>query len=91
MSGRRLTSTSTARLGGSHMATIADGQRALPWNTPPSGEGSQLCEWCGRNIYVPATPCSAEIIPDIEQLIHPPCLGDRCLWEMRTRGVMPGG
>lgn len=64
-----------------------DPARALPWNTgPSSGLGSQSCDWCGRNIYAPALPCSTEQIADIEHLVVAPGLGDRCLWEMRVRG-----
>ncbi|MBV9840852.1 MAG: hypothetical protein JOY99_04815 [Sphingomonadaceae bacterium] len=64
------------------------GTRALPWNTPPSGEGSRRCGWCGRTIYRPAEPCSTAPIADIEALVQPPAPGDRCLWEMRTRGLL---
>jgi hypothetical protein len=64
--------------------------RALPWSTPPSENGSQLCKWCERNIYLPAEPCSLRPMADIEQLVTPPAPGDRCLYEMRTRGLLPG-
>ena len=65
--------------------------RPLPWNTGPSGEGSATCAWCGRNIYAPAEPCSVQPIDDIETLVPVPGLGDRCLYEMRTRGFVPRG
>ena len=61
---------------------------ALPWSTPPSDLGSASCDWCGRNIYAPALPCSVKPILGIDALLTPPCLGDRCLWEMRTRGLI---
>lgn len=73
------------------MAKISDGgsaPRALPWNTPPSDEGFHVCAWCGRAIYSPALPCSVETVPDIAELLQPPCHGDRCLWEMRVRGLL---
>ena len=64
--------------------------RSLPWNTPPSGQGAQRCAWCDRTIYRPAEPCSITPIAEIAALVHPPGPGDRCLWEMRTRGLLGG-
>jgi hypothetical protein len=59
--------------------------RALPWNTAPSGQGSSECAWCGRSIYKPAVPCSVSPIEGLENIVTAPGLGDRCKYEWRTR------
>ncbi len=63
---------------------------AMPWSTPPSGRGAATCDWCGRSIYGPATPCSLAEHNALRAMITRPGAGDRCEYEMRTRGVIPG-
>lgn len=58
---------------------------AMPWNTGPSGEGKAYCDWCGRNVYGPAVPCSVRPIKGIETIPTLPGFGERCKWEARTR------
>lgn len=62
----------------------------LPWNTPPSNQGSAECSWCWRFIYAPALPCSVELVAGLPGLPTSSGLGDRCKWELVTR-VPPGG
>lgn len=59
----------------------------MPASTPLSGLGSADCEWCGRRIHRPATPCF-EASPDILlALLEAPRKGSRCIWELKTRGI----
>jgi hypothetical protein len=60
---------------------------AFPWATPPSGKGEDRCEWCGRDIYRPAVPCSVRPVPGLLSLDTRPGLGDRCKWEFRIRAT----
>ena len=51
-----------------------------------------MCNWCGRAIYVPAVPCSVRPVRGLVGMNTAPGLGDRCKWELTTRGVRePGG
>ena len=60
----------------------------LPWTVPPSGQGFSDCAWCGRVAYRPAVPCSEAVIRGIAEIEGTSLgLGDRCRWEIRTRGV----
>ena len=63
---------------------------AFPWNTEPSGLGSALCDWCGRDIPAQALPCSIAPAEGLELLQTQPGRGDRCKWELRTRGLAAG-
>lgn len=58
---------------------------ALPWNTPPSNQGSAECRWCWRFIYAPAFPCSVKLLSALAQTPTSSGLGDRCKWELTTR------
>jgi hypothetical protein len=62
----------------------------LPWATQPSGRGAATCDWCGRSIYAPATPCSlanpAELMAVVA--LASAGAGDRCEYEARTRGLL---
>ncbi len=66
-----------------------DGEREsnLPWTTAPSGQGRSYCAWCGRDIHLPAHPCSATGGAGIAAANTIPGLGERCKWELRTRDV----
>jgi len=57
----------------------------VPWNTPPSNQGSTECRWCWRFIYAPAVPCSIEAVPGLAEMTTSTGLGDRCKWELATR------
>jgi len=65
-------------------------QPPLPWATQPSGRGAATCEWCGRSIYAPATPCSLADLPELLAIVAlaRPGAGDRCEYEARTRGLL---
>ncbi len=57
----------------------------LPWATPPSGQGSNECTWCGRAIYMPALPCSVEPVEGLKRMKTMPGQGARCQYELETR------
>ncbi len=57
----------------------------LPWDTPPSNQGSAECRWCWRFIYAPALPCSVAVLPGLAGMPTSAGLGDRCKWELATR------
>ena len=57
----------------------------VPWNTPPSNQGSTECRWCWRFIYAPALPCSVKVLPGLAGMPTSSGLGDRCKWELATR------
>jgi hypothetical protein len=61
----------------------------MPWSTAPSGRGAAMCDWCGRSIYRPATPCSLADRHALLAMITSPGAGARCDYEARTRGVIP--
>jgi hypothetical protein len=61
----------------------------MPWSTPPSGCGAAMCDWCGRSIYGPATPCSLASRDTLLKMVTHPGAGDRCEYETRTRGIRP--
>ena len=63
----------------------------MPWNTGPTGLGVRRCDWCGRDIHGPAAPCSATSGSGLTNAITSPGLGDRCKWELRTRGLAEPG
>ena len=63
---------------------------AMPWSTPPSGQGEAICDWCGRTIYKPATPCSLADPEALRAMVTRPGAGDRCEYEARNRGIIPG-
>jgi hypothetical protein len=65
-------------------AKVGEGP-ALPWNTPPSNQGSAECRWCWRFIYAPALPCSIEVPCNLAEMRTTSGLGDRCKWELATR------
>ncbi len=58
---------------------------AYPWNTGPSGQGSETCAWCDREIYRPAVPCSVSPIAGLAEIETAPGYGDRCKYEVQTR------
>lgn len=60
-------------------------EQALPWATPPSGQGSTLCAWCDRYIYGPALPCSTEPVEGLLRMNTPAGQGARCKFELTTR------
>ena len=60
---------------------------ALPWMKPPTDLGSALCSWCGRDIHAPVLPCSVAPIDGLAEMITSPGMGERCQWELRTRGI----
>lgn len=64
--------------------------RHLPWNTPPSGLGATRCAWCGRDIYLPALPCSMQVVEGLEITSTAPGFGERCKWEVATRTNLLG-
>jgi len=66
-------------------------QIALPWATPPSGLGAQLCGWCDCDIYRPASPCSVRLVPGLSEMKTRPGFGDRCKWEAQTREARAPG
>lgn len=57
----------------------------LPWNTPPSNQGSTECRWCWRFVYAPALPCSIAVVPGLAGMATSSGLGNRCKWELATR------
>ena len=57
----------------------------LPWMTPPTGMGGDICAWCDRMIYKPALPCSVVPVEGLAEMETPPGLGARCKWELLTR------
>jgi hypothetical protein len=59
-----------------------------PWLAPPSDLGSNLCEWCDRNIHLPALPCARAPIEQLRGFVTAPGAGARCGWEIRTRRVL---
>jgi hypothetical protein len=59
----------------------------LPRTTPPTDDGHTMCDWCGRAIYIPAVPCSVSPVHGLAGMDATPGLGDRCKWELATRGV----
>jgi hypothetical protein len=63
---------------------------SLPWNTPPSNQGSTECRWCWRFIYAPAVPCAIEVIAGLAEMATSSGLGDRCKWEVATRSGANG-
>ena len=63
-------------------------QAALPWATAPSNQGEIDCAWCHRAIHAPALPCSVKAVKGIERIATGPGRGDRCKYEMRTRGLL---
>ena len=63
-----------------------DPHEPLPWATPPTDQGHETCDWCGRAIYHPAVPCSVRPVAGLAEMPTGPGLGDRCKWELRTRG-----
>lgn len=63
----------------------ARNELSLPWNTPPSNQGSTECRWCWRFVYAPALPCSVAVIPGLAEMPTSSGLGDRCKWELATR------
>ena len=70
--------------------TASADKQALPWSTPPTNLGSARCEWCGRNINAPALPCSVAPVDGLSEMATKPGMGERCQWELGTRGVIPG-
>ena len=70
------------------IAVAADEAPALPWTTPPTALGSALCSWCGRDIHAPALPCSVAPVDGLAEMITSPGMGERCQWELRTRGTV---
>ncbi len=71
----------------SRYATSPPDGIAYPWNTGPSGQGSEDCAWCGRAIYKPALPCSVAPIAGLERIATSVGLGDRCKYEATTRSL----
>lgn len=63
----------------------------LPWNTPPSNQGSTECHWCWRFVYAPALPCSIGVVAGLAELPTSSGLGDRCKWELASRAPPEGG
>jgi len=57
----------------------------LPWDTPPSKQGSTECRCCWRFIYAPALPCSIAVVPGLAEMPTTSGLGHRCKWELATR------
>lgn len=57
----------------------------FPWDAEPSGMGSRPCTWCGRDIPIPATPCSVTRVAGIKAMQLPPGRGARCQWEHAVR------
>lgn len=57
----------------------------LPWNTPPSNQGSAECLWCWRYIYAPALPCSIAVVSGLAEMPTSSGLGGRCKWELSHR------
>jgi hypothetical protein len=55
----------------------------LPWNTPPSNQGSTECRW--RFVYAPALPCSIVVVPGLAAMPTSSGLGDRSKWELANR------
>lgn len=69
-------------------AAGTSGTTAFPWATPPSGMGANPCAWCGRDIYLPALPCSIQPPPDLLAIATRPGSGERCKWEVLTRKAL---
>jgi hypothetical protein len=59
-----------------------------PWLAQPSDLGSNLCEWCDRNIHLPALPCARTPVDQLRGFVTAPGAGARCGWEIRTRGIL---
>jgi hypothetical protein len=59
-----------------------------PWTAPPSALGCNLCDWCDRNIHLPAIPCARAPVEQLRGFVTAPGAGARCGWEIRTRGVL---
>lgn len=64
---------------------------AYPWLSEPKGLGSAECSWCGRLIYAPALPCSVAPIRNINTIPTRAGVGNRCKWEINTRGLAAEG
>lgn len=61
------------------------GRQPLPWQTEPSGLGSNTCRWCDREIYLPALPCSIEPVEGLLRMSTRTGQGERCKYELSTR------
>ena len=64
---------------------MAEPVQLFPWATPPSGQGSEKCCWCDRDIYRPAVPCSVQPVDGLLGLQTLIGQGARCKYELSTR------
>ena len=60
-------------------------EEALPWTTPPTGQGAHTCQWCFRDIYMPALPCSLQPVEGLLRMNTSVGQGARCKYELMTR------
>ena len=58
-----------------------------PSSIGPTGLGDEYCEWCGRDIHRPASPCSTASAETRALMVDDPRSGARCRWELRVRHI----
>jgi hypothetical protein len=64
---------------------MAEARQPLPWATGPTGAGSRRCEWCDRDINLPALPCSVKPVAGLAEMKLGAGVGQRCQYELATR------